>query len=193
MIACLRPAYVGAQGAGTTATSPTKTQSAAAAGNSPSYAEESIVLDSTESVYTYASDGTGMLERSVSARVQSDAAVKALGVVSVAYAANSQKVEFEYARVRHPDGTVAETPVTDALDMPAPVTREAPFYSDLKEKQLPIRSLRVGDRLEWRAKVTTTKSEAPGQFWGQESFVDDTVALAEVVELRVPAGVAVTV
>ena len=193
MIACLRPAYVGAQGAGTTTTSPTKTQSTAAAGNSPSYAEESIVLDSTESVYTYAADGTGTLERSVAARVQSDAAVKALGVVSVAYAANSQKVEFEYARVRHPDGTVAETPVTDALDMPAPVTREAPFYSDLKEKQLPIRSLRVGDRLEWRAKVTTTKSEAPGQFWGQESFVDDTVALAEVVELRVPAGIAVTV
>jgi tetratricopeptide (TPR) repeat protein len=192
MIACLRPAYVGAQGAGTSATSPTKTQSTAVA-NPPSYAEESIVLDSTESVYTYAADGTGALERTVSARVQSDAAVKALGVVSVAYAANSQKVEFEYARVRHLDGTVAETPATDALDMPAPVTREAPFYSDLKEKQLPIRSLRVGDRLEWRAKVTTTKSEAPGQFWGQESFVDESVALAEVVELRVPAGVAVTV
>lgn len=192
VIACLRPAYVGAQDAGTT-TSPTKTQSTAAAANSPSYAEESIVLDSTESVYTYAADRTGTLERSVVAQVQSDAAVKALGVISVAYAANSQKVEFAYARVRHPDGTVAETPVTDALDMPAPVTREAPFYSDLKEKQLPIRSLRVGDRLEWRAKVTTTKSEAPGQFWGQESFVDSSVALAEVVELRVPAGVAVTV
>jgi hypothetical protein len=46
VIACLRPAYVGAQGAGTT-TSPTKTQSTAAAANSPSYAEESIVHDTT--------------------------------------------------------------------------------------------------------------------------------------------------
>ena len=57
MIACLRPAYVGAQGAGTTTTPPTNTKSTAA-GNSPSYVEESIVLDSTEDVYTYAADGT---------------------------------------------------------------------------------------------------------------------------------------
>jgi len=144
-------------------------------------------------VYTYAADGTGTQDRSVSARVQSDAAVKALGVVAVAYAANSQKVEFAYARVRHPDGTVVETPAADAIDMPAPVTRDAPFYSDLKEKQLPIRSLRVGDRLEWKARITTMKSEAPGEFWGQESWVEDAVALEETVELRVPAGVAVTV
>ncbi len=38
--------------------------------------------------------------------------------------------------------------------MPAPVTQEAPFYSDLKQMQLPIRNLRVGDTLEWQAKVS---------------------------------------
>jgi tetratricopeptide (TPR) repeat protein len=187
-IVCLSSARAGAQG-NVPATTPPKPSPEAGAG----YAQESILIERAESIYTYAADGTGLLERDVAARVQSDAAVKALGVVSVAYAANSQQVEFVYARVRHPDGTVVETPVTDALDMPAPVTREAPFYSDLKEKQLPIRSLRVGDRLEWRARITTTKSEVPGQFWGAESFVDDSVALAEAVELRVPAGVAVNV
>jgi tetratricopeptide (TPR) repeat protein len=161
--------------------------------NLPNYAAESVVIERTEFIYTYAADGTCTLDRVVAVRVQSDAAVKALGVISVAYAANSQKVEFAYVRVRHPDGSVAETPVTDTIDMPAPVTREAPFYSDLKEKQLPVRSMRVGDRLEWKARITTTKSEAPGQFWGQETMVEDAVTLAEVVELRVPASVAVNV
>jgi hypothetical protein len=157
------------------------------------YADESIVIERAESIYTYAADGTGTQDRAVEARVQSDAAVKALGVISVAYAANSQKVEFEYARVRHPDGTVVETPVGDVIDMPAAVTREAPFYSDLKEKQLPMRSLRVGDRLEWKARITTFKSEAPEQFWGAESLIDDNVVLAQAIELRVPAGVALNV
>jgi hypothetical protein len=77
--------------------------------------------------------------------------------------------------------------------VPDAVTREAPFYSDLKEKQLPIRSLRVGDTLEWKARIIITKSEAPGEFWGQESFVDDAVTLAETIELRVPATVSVNV
>jgi hypothetical protein len=162
-------------------------------GKASTYAAESIVIEHSDSVYTYAADGTGTHEQTLVVRVQSEAAVHSLGVIAVPYAANSQRVEFLYARVRHPDGTTVETQPSDALDMPDAVTREAPFYSDLKEKQLPIRSLRVGDTLEWKARVTTTKPEAPGEFWGQESFVDDAVALAETIELRVPATVSVNV
>jgi tetratricopeptide (TPR) repeat protein len=160
---------------------------------SPAYAEESIVIEHADSDYTFAADGSGSQDRTIVARVQSDAAVRTLGVVSVGYAANSQQVEFLYARVHHPDGTVVETPPADAIEMPEPVTREAPLYSDLKEKQLPIRSLRVGDTLEWKARITTTKPQASGQFWGQESFTEDAVVLSETLELRVPVGVSVNV
>jgi len=31
---------------------------------------------------------------------------------------------------------------SDAQELPAPVTREAPFYSDLRKEQIPVRSLR---------------------------------------------------
>jgi len=189
-IACFSPVRVAAQTTSLNAAAKPETPAVASL---PDYAAESVVIERTESIYTYAADGSGTLDRLIVARVQSDAAVKALGVLSVGYAANSQKVEFTYVRVRHADGSVAETPVTDTIDMPAPVTREAPFYSDLKEKQLPVRSLRVGDKLEWKARITTTKSEAPGQFWGQEAVADDAVMLADVVELHVPAGVAVNV
>lgn len=170
-------------------------QATAAAGTVPpasvkaaAYADESIVIERSDCIYTLAADGTGFQDRNIVARVQSDAAARALGVVSIAFAGNSQHVEFLYARVRHPDGTVVESTPADAIEMPAPVTREAPFYSDIKEKQLPIRSLRVGDTLEWKARITITKSETPGQTWGQESFVDDSVVLAQTIELRVPVG-----
>ncbi len=165
------------------------TASAAANAKASTYADESIVIERSDSIYTFAADGTGFQDRTIVARVQTDAAVRTLGVISVAYAGNSQHVEFLYARVRHPDGTVGESVPTEAIEMPAPVTREAPFYSDLKEKQLPIRSLRVGDTLEWKARITTTKSEAPGQIWGQESFVDGAVVLDQTIELRIPVGI----
>ncbi len=150
------------------------------------YAAESIVLVKTLVAYQMAADGTGTHIHTVVARIQSEAAVKELGVIGVSYAGATERVEFQYARVRRADGTVVETPVTDALDVPMEVTRQAPFYSDLKQKQLPIRSLRVGDTLEWQAKVVRTQSEAPGQFWGQETFPEDAVALEESVELRAP-------
>ena len=165
------------------------TASAAANAKASTYADESIVIERSDSIYTFAADGTGFQDRTIVARVQTDAAVRTLGVISVAYAGNSQHVEFLYARVRHPDRSVGESVPTEAIEMPAPVTREAPFYSDLKEKQLPIRSLRVGDTLEWKARITTTKSEAPGQIWGQESFVDGAVVLAQTIELRIPVGI----
>ena len=161
-------------------------QTTAPAAKPAPYAEESFVIERIESVYSFAADGTGFRDRTFVVRVQSEAAVRALGVVAIPYAGNSEQVEVLYARVRRPDGTVIDTDTTGSLDMPEPVTREAPFYSDLKEKQLPIRSLRVGDTLEWKARITRTKAEAPGQFWGQEGFTDGAVSLDESIELRVP-------
>jgi tetratricopeptide (TPR) repeat protein len=168
---------------------PQQTQSAVvkqASAKSDTYASESIVIEHADVVYTFAADGTGTRERTIAARVQSEAAVRALGVVGIPYAGNSEQVEIVYARVRRPDGTVVSTQAADALDMPEEVTRQAPFYSDLKQKQIPIRSLHVGDTLEWKARIIRTKPEAPGQFWGAEMFTQDTVVLAETIELRVP-------
>jgi len=158
-----------------------------------SYAEESVVVERSDTSYTFAADGMGVREQSLTVRIQSEAALRALGVVSIPYAGNSENVEFLYARVHRPDGSVMNTSTEDALEMPVEVTRQAPFYSDLKEKQLPVRSLRVGDTLEWKVRVTRTKAEAPGQFWGQESFSQDVVALDETMELYVPAGMYVNV
>jgi tetratricopeptide (TPR) repeat protein len=140
-----------------------------------------------------AADGTGWIEHTLVARLQSDATLKKYGVVSVPYASSSEHVELLYARVRHTDGAVAETQTSDAMDMPSPVTRLAPFYSDQKELQLPIRSLRVGDTLEFKYRIIRTKALAPGQFWGQEIFSDAAVVLSQTAELRVPVGMYVNV
>ncbi len=164
-----------------------------AVSGSVAYADEPIVIEHADHVISVATDGTGWKENTFVARLQSDATVKKYGVLSVPYASNSEHVELLYARVHHPDGTVVETQTSEAMDMPSPVTRQAPFYSDQKELQLPIRSLRVGDTLELKYRTVRTKADIPGQSWGQQVFTESAVVLSQTVELRVPTGVYINV
>ena len=157
------------------------------------YSTEPFVIEHLDAVYEMAADGTGSKVTTAVLRIQSEASVKQLGVLSVPYSAGTQHLEIVYARIRRRDGTVVETPPSQVIDMPAPVTQEAPFYSDLKQMQLPVRNLRVGDTLEWQAKVLMTKPEAAGQFWGQEDFTTDAVVLSQTIELRVPKDLYVNV
>jgi transglutaminase-like putative cysteine protease/tetratricopeptide (TPR) repeat protein len=158
-----------------------------------SFASEPFVVLHQSTVYSFKADGTGYRELQLAVKVQSDAALRQLGVVGVAFASASEHVEFRYVRVRRPDGSVLETNIADAIEEPAPVTREAPFYSDLKQKQLPVKSLHVGDTLEWQVRIVRTAAEAPGQFWGSATFITRAVTLADEYELRVPASITVNV
>ena len=150
------------------------------------YSTEPIVVEKLETVYRFSADGTGTREMTTVARIQSDAAARQYGVLNFPFAGNSEHVEFDYIRVRKADGSIVETPASDAQEMPLAVTREAPFYSDLKEKQVPIRNLRMGDTLEYKLRIIGTRAEAPSQFWGQDTFGLWAVILNESIELHVP-------
>ena len=157
------------------------------------YAGEPLVIERYATIYTEAADGTGSKAIAGVMRVQADSALKQVAVLSVGFAAKSEHVQWEYARLTHRDGTKVETPVGEVQEVALPVTREAPFYSDLKELQLPLKDLRVGDRVEWKVKVVQTRAEAANEFWGQHSLIPGGVVLEERVELRVPKDKAVTV
>jgi transglutaminase-like putative cysteine protease/tetratricopeptide (TPR) repeat protein len=157
------------------------------------YADEAAVVERDELVYRYAADGTGVKTETTALRVQSSAALQAFAVLGFPYASGTQALEIVYARVRKRDGTVVETPAGDAQDQPAQATQVAPMYSDLHLKQLPVRSLAVGDTLEFETKVTQKRAEVPGEFWNAESFGVGLVYLDRRIELRVPKSKVVTV
>ena len=144
-------------------------------------------------VVQYNADGTGTRTETQAFTVQSEAALRNFGVVGLLYASASQTAEFVYVRARHPDGTTVDTPLTEVQDQTPPVTQQAPFYSDIKQKQIPVRGLQVGDTVEWETRITVTKPEAGNQFWGAVPFVRDLVTLNQSVELRLPAHTAVHV
>lgn len=150
------------------------------------FANEPYVIESDSTVVSMKADATGTRVQTYAIRIQSESALRSFGVVAIAYPHSSEAADFSYVRVRHADGTVQETPVTDAMDQPAPVTREAPSYSDLQIKQLPVKNLRIGDTLEWQTRSTVLHPEVPGQFWSQSYATEGAVILSETLELHTP-------
>lgn len=158
------------------------------------YRDEPLVFEHFDTTVRMHVDGTGERLTRVEVRVQSGGAARQLSLVSVSYASAYETGSIDYVRVHKADGTTVETPASDAIEMPAAVTREAPLYSDLKEKQLPVRSLAAGDTLEYQLHTVRTKAEAPGRFWGAEHFtVTGMVVLSETLTLEVPAATYVKV
>ena len=158
-------------------------------GTSVDYSRESSIIERMDTVYRYTADGNGTKEVTSVVHLQDESAVKSWSVLPFSFASSAEHVEIDYIRVRRPDGTVIETPSTDAQEMPAAITREAPFYSDIKEKQIPVRSLRAGDYLEYKLRIVRTRPEAPGHFWGQEFFftpANGVVVFAQTMQVRVP-------
>jgi tetratricopeptide (TPR) repeat protein len=150
------------------------------------YSREAVVFEELATTYDFNADGTGEKITTFAAHIQSDAAVRLLGVITIPYAAQNEHPEVVYLRVRKKDGSLVQTPPEDAQDMPSQVSRIAPFYSDLKEKQIPVKSLSPGDTLEYQVKFHLEKAQAPNQFWGAENFITSAVVLDQTIELHVP-------
>jgi transglutaminase-like putative cysteine protease len=92
----------------------------------------------------------------------------------------------DYVRVRKADGSVVDTPDSSVQDVAAGSNAAASTYSDLRQKQVPVRALAVGDLLEYSVRSVLHTPEAPGQFWYTQYFADDGVVLNQTLEIRAP-------
>lgn len=149
---------------------------------------ENLVIEQLTSNLTFSADGTGEQEQTVRVRVQSEGAVKQFGVLSFSYREDLERFDAIEVQVRKPDGRIVVTPEANVQDLPAAVTREAPTYSSLREKQVPVKALGIGDVLEWRVRRVRTKAEVPNQFWIAHDFTKGQIVLEEVLRVTVPAG-----
>lgn len=155
--------------------------------------KEGLVIEKIVTRVRAEEDGTGTRETTARIRIQSEAGVKDMAVLTFTYTASNQQVDIAYVRVIKPDGSMVVTPDYNVQDMPADVSREAPMYSDIHEKHVAVRGLGVGDTLEYDITLNTLKPEVPGQFWMEYSFQKDLIALDEQLDLDVPADKPVTV
>ncbi len=152
----------------------------------PGSAREDVVVESV--VTRIAFDEAGERTASVAAtlRVNTPAGVQQEGTLAIPFRRDAGIVTVDYVRVRKPDGSVVDTPTGASFDLPAPITQQAPVYSDLYLKHINVQALQPGDRLEYRWQIVEP-SLVPGHFWTTYDF--DTLSRArQTLEVSWPAS-----
>lgn len=152
----------------------------------PDYSQEAAVIQEYSQKVKFENDGTAIQEEYAKVRVQSDAGVQRYGLLTFSYASGTGSYEIQFIRVTKPDGSIVETTTDSIQDMPAEITRQAPFYSDLRQKHAAVKGLGIGDVLEYKTVAHVNKPLAPGQFWFDYTFTRDAVLLHEQLEVTVP-------
>src|ERR1017187_4730663 len=109
------------------------------------YSQEAIVVEQSSAKLVFENDGTFTREDSAKVRIQSQAGVQRYEVLTFSYANSVESVDIDFVRVHKPDGTIVTTPAENVQDMASEITREAPFYSDLREKHVAVKGLGTGD------------------------------------------------
>lgn len=177
------------------ATSPAKGSASSAAGTEKTadYSQEPFVVEQLQNKVRFEDDGTGEREQIVRIRVQSDAGVQQLGELVFGYSAANESMDVVYVRVRKPDGTVVAAGPDAVKDMTSSVARDAPIYSDYKEKHITVPALHAGDTLEYDIVTHVNKALAPNEFWYEQNFVKNAIVLDETLELNLPGDRTVTI
>jgi tetratricopeptide (TPR) repeat protein/transglutaminase-like putative cysteine protease len=157
----------------------------------PDYSQESYVIERLSQKVEFQNDGTSSSQTTLRAKVQSDAGVKQLGLLVFQYLQANETLEIPSVHVLKPDGSTVTTPAGNIQDLPADVTREAPFYSDVRQKHVAVRGLSAGDTLEYQVRSRTHTPLVPGQFWLVDDFTRNAIVLEETLEVSVPGERAV--
>jgi hypothetical protein len=157
------------------------------------FADEPYVIEHLSAAVRFEADGTGQREQVARIRIQSESGVRQFGLLVYPYMASFETFEVVYVKVRKPDGSVVETPSSEMQDLDSAVSREAPMYTDQRERHIAVKSLAVGDVLETDLKWTIHDAVAPGHFWYDDNFFSAGICLDESLEVNVPANLPVKV
>ncbi len=152
------------------------------------YAQESFVIEQMHSRYRFEADGTGRKETIARIRIQSEAGVQQWGQLQEGYNSASERVEIPYVRVVKEDGTIVKAGEDAVQDLSAPVQREAPVYTDYRQKHITVPGLRPGEVLEYDMVTIIHTPLAAGQFWSDYEFDDTNIDLDETLDVDVPAN-----
>jgi tetratricopeptide (TPR) repeat protein len=152
----------------------------------PDYSAEPYVVEQFRTDVVFHGDGSYRSESTARIRIQSEDALKLWGTFAISYPSLTGTADFDSVRVTKPDHRVIETPNENVLDMPSEVTRQAPFYSDLKEKHVAVKGLEVGDVVEFKYHGDIKAPLDSGHFWYDYRFVLSQVCLDEALRVSIP-------
>lgn len=151
------------------------------------YSQEALVIEQLKTAYRFEKDGTGRHELTFRAKVQSEAALERFGQLVFPYVSANENLDIDYVRVKKADGSVVSASASDVQDLTAPVSREAPVYTDVRQKHVTVPGLRPGDTLEYHIVWQMHTPLARNHFWLTHDFIKaDLIVLDEQLEVNIP-------
>ncbi len=150
------------------------------------HSQEAFVVEKLHTTYRFESDGTGRRETYARIKVQSEAGVEEWGQLVLGYNSANERVEIPYVRVLKLDGSTVTAPADSVQDLSIPLEREAPVYTDYRQKHITVPGLRPGEELEYEFVTVTEKPLAQNQFWMEYDFAKSGTVLDEQLVLDVP-------
>ncbi|MGA3090412.1 MAG: DUF3857 domain-containing protein [Terriglobales bacterium] len=158
----------------------------ASSSRKPAAAEEAAVFERILNRVRFENDGTELSETEAVVRIQSQAGVEQFGQLIFGYSSATEKLEVDYVRVRKPDGQVVPTPESTAQDFAPDVLKEAPMYSDYRQRHISVTALQPGDTLEYRTVIRVLTPLAAGNFFYEHTFPRNVMVTEDRLELDVP-------
>jgi len=163
-----------------------------ARGTSPAYSQEAYVVEESRTTWRFENDGTGRRDRYLRVRVQSDAGIAMWGQLAFPYNSANERMEVVSVRVLGADGTVVTAPADAVQDLSSPVQREAPVYTDTREKHITVPGLRPGQVVELALTIVMHTPLAPGHFWAEHEFIGTGIVLDDRLQLDMPRDRSIT-
>jgi tetratricopeptide (TPR) repeat protein len=150
------------------------------------HSQEAYVVEKLHSTYRFENDGTGRRDVYARIKVQSEAGVEDWGQLVLGYNSANERVEIPYVRVLKLDGSTVTAPADSVQDLSIPLEREAPVYTDYRQKHITVPGLRPGEELEYEFVTITQTPLATNQFWMEYDFTKSGTVLDEQLVLDVP-------
>ena len=161
-------------------------QSSSSENTAADYSQESLVIERYITTARFENDGTGERDVVARIRIQSDAGVQELGELVFGYNSANEQTDVRYVRVRKPDGTVVAAGLEAVKEMTPSVARDAPVYTDYREKHISVPALAAGTVLEYEITTRLVTPLAAGEFWFQHNFLARAIVLDEQLEINIP-------
>ncbi len=154
----------------------------------PDYSKEPFIIERLHTTQHFENDGTGTRRSFARIKVQNEAGVQALGQLVLGYNSANEKMSVDAVRVLKADGSVVTATADAVQDLSAPIEREAPIYTDYRQKHITVPGLRPGETLEYEITTAITTALAAGHFWLEYNFTHQAIVLDELLEVSFPAG-----
>src|SRR5690348_10242337 len=142
-------------------------QSKAATGK-PHSAPEAVLIEELNTSVRFEKDGSQHEVIRQRTKILSEAGLQQYGIISFNFIAG-QQFNLDSLEVHKKDGTVVKVGPSNIQETTPEISRLAPVYSDLREKQVTVPGLSVGDEIYFQYSTAETPI-VPGQFWFQYSF-----------------------